>query len=172
MECPKCGDQNQDGLDEICSACGEALNECPNCGYNNPLLAQKCTNCGADLISSSALTAIPATTINCPKCGHENPETAEKCTKCGAILQPRLLPKKLGVIFGIVGAVCVALIFGFPIVWKWEPYTEITLATGAALFLRLYFKSRKEMPFWEIIGWRMWYVYAIVVGLLIAIAAR
>ncbi len=49
---------------------------CYSCGVANPLNAERCSACGADL------TRVP----NCPNCGHLNPAGANFCNRCGTSL--------------------------------------------------------------------------------------
>jgi ribosomal protein L40E len=51
---------------------------CPECGVANPMGAQRCSACGANL-------AIDA---HCPQCGHMNPPGANFCNRCGFKLNP------------------------------------------------------------------------------------
>ncbi|MCY1205137.1 MULTISPECIES: adenylate/guanylate cyclase domain-containing protein [Cupriavidus] len=47
---------------------------CTKCGFENPIAAKFCEECGAKL------------TCVCPRCGHESSPTAKYCSECGASL--------------------------------------------------------------------------------------
>lgn len=49
---------------------------CYSCGVANPLNAERCSACGADL------RRVP----HCPNCGHQNPVGARFCNHCGTPL--------------------------------------------------------------------------------------
>ena len=49
---------------------------CPECGVANPMAAERCSACGANLAPSSA----------CANCGHVNPPGASFCNRCGSPL--------------------------------------------------------------------------------------
>lgn len=49
MLCPHCGDASQAPIDSVCTSCAQALNECPSCALQNPLIAKACGDCGQSL---------------------------------------------------------------------------------------------------------------------------
>ncbi|RLF99625.1 MAG: hypothetical protein DRN49_04105 [Thaumarchaeota archaeon] len=81
ITCPKCGFQNPVGA-KFCQNCGSPLQQqpqgikCPKCGTINPPGAKFCINCGTSLQS----------TTKCPKCGAEIPSGAKFCPNCGTKL--------------------------------------------------------------------------------------
>ncbi|MFH0702487.1 MAG: zinc ribbon domain-containing protein [bacterium] len=71
MNCPGCGQKNQEN-DKVCSKCGLNLKiACPRCKALNLIGQEKCFSCNLKLISF------------CPKCKTPNHPTAKNCKKCG-----------------------------------------------------------------------------------------
>jgi hypothetical protein len=149
MKCPHCGDQGQNGLDEICTNCNQAMNQCPDCNYQNPLMARNCSNCGIRLGRRRlGLSRIPSLHI------------------------PQLPVPNLAILCLILGILLLISVFIVPIFWKWEPYTEITLGVVAAFFFVIFHGNYRGFPISRIFfGWRMFLVYITIAWLLIAIAA-
>ncbi len=133
--CPSCGSRNP-GPQKVCSNCGapqpqdvqfqqaaedELITDqaeiaraaagadihCPYCGTRNAAGAQRCKQCGGDLVGGKvrasgqvvgAFRTGPAQPVNCPACGAGNSGTALKCAQCGASLaqarpQPQAQPQ-------------------------------------------------------------------------------
>ncbi len=122
-ECPACGTRNK-GTDKICRNCSAAQPEdveftqaaqesfiedealinrakagadvhCPFCGTRNPITAEQCSQCLADLTEAKARESgkvlgshrdksVPD--VACAHCGSMNSGTALHCTHCGAAL--------------------------------------------------------------------------------------
>ncbi len=88
--CSKSHSNPDDAL--FCNVCGEKLptaakkshKVCPKCKADNPLDAQFCQNCGADLTP----TPKPKPRKVCPICRAENPIEAQFCRNCRADLTP------------------------------------------------------------------------------------
>ena len=121
--CPSCGSRNP-GPQKACTNCGapqpqdvefeQAAEEtliadqaqaaraaagpdihCPYCGTRNPAGAQRCKQCGGDLVGGQARASGqvlgahrsgPAQPVACPACGASNPATVFNCGQCGASL--------------------------------------------------------------------------------------
>lgn len=161
-ECPACGTRNK-GIDKICRNCSAAQPNdvqfeqvaqetlikdekliaqakvgadvhCPFCGTRNPITAEQCSQCLADLTEAKAresgqvLGAHQSKTVPevaCTHCGSMNPGTALHCTHCGAALPKPDRPKPAAAkakrptgmsktaqyaLFGILGLVVIACI--------------------------------------------------------------
>ncbi|HLF25399.1 MAG TPA: zinc ribbon domain-containing protein [Anaerolineae bacterium] len=121
--CKRCGSKNA-GANKTCASCGNAMSEqdqfelpaqseliadaqalaktgrgadmhCPYCGARNPIGAQKCTQCAAELSGATqraqgrvvgAFEPGAAAEVNCPACGTANAASANKCKQCGSAL--------------------------------------------------------------------------------------
>ena len=64
------------------------------------------------------------------------------------------------------------MIFLLPILWQWDPFAGIALTIGAMFFIRLWRKLQKGVELENIFGWRMWYIYASIVGLILALLVK
>lgn len=140
MQCPSCEDPNQQGVNTICSNCNQAFNQCPDCNYQNPLIAQICSDCGNTLAQAQTTTA------------------------------PRDYRRGFSIAFVILGSIFLALIFLVPVIFSWNFYCEIVLLILSALSLHLWRSFRNKFNAGQIFGWRMWYIYAMIAGLLLVLA--
>jgi len=133
-----------------------AEDECQSCGATVQLSDKECA-CGAKLI-------IPP---HCIHCGHRIDYTEAKCRGCGL---RTAISQFVSYFAGIAGVIY--LISALGLFFKWNPIIEIGLAIVIIFLLNLYRKNRRGFKFVEIVGWRMWYVYAALVGLIIGLAAK
>jgi ribosomal protein L40E len=109
--------------EELAKAGRGADTHCPYCGARNPIDAQKCTQCGGDLVAArkraaggvlGAFQAGPAADVKCPSCGTPNPANATKCKQCGSPLttapQPAAPARARQGGLGVVGVIALAAI--------------------------------------------------------------
>ena len=62
----------------------QAANPCPKCGFDIPITAVFCPNCGHTVIREAPPSVGEATlTIPCPNCGKSIPANAVFCPECG-----------------------------------------------------------------------------------------
>ena len=80
INCPKCGEELEDGA-TFCTNCGEKLTvSCPKCGKALKPGAKFCSGCGTNLAEFSDEEEKPTV---CPNCGAELDEDATFCDQCG-----------------------------------------------------------------------------------------